>query len=106
MAKIEKKDEIDILRDALSTFGIAAQMDVLVEECAELTKAICKYKREPVTQKLLDIFEEFIDVQIMLDQMNLYFGCDDIGRPAFKQIREKKLRRLRELISGHYGGSR
>lgn len=67
-----------VLRLAVDTYGKDAQVDMMIEEMSELTKAICKLKRaqtEAAAIKAIhSIIEEAADVQIMLDQMRIIFG--------------------------------
>lgn len=57
-----------LLDRAITTYGAPAQMDMAVEEMAELTKAICKIKRAQagceVTAAIGNVIEERADVQI------------------------------------------
>lgn len=66
-----------LLDRAITTYGASAQMDMAVEEMAELTKALCKIKRAQagceVTAAIGNVIEEMADVQIMLDQLRIIF---------------------------------
>ena len=66
-----------LLDRAITTYGAPAQMDMAVEEMAELTKALCKIKRaqagSEVTAAIGNVIEEMADVQIMLDQLRIIF---------------------------------
>ena len=83
-----------LLDRAITTYGAPAQMDMAVEEMAELTKALCKIKRAQagceVTAAIGNVIEEMADVQIMLDQMKL---IHDDGK-ATDEYRDAKLLRL------------
>lgn len=71
----------EILRAALLKFGNAAQIDMMIEEMSELTKALLKLRRVPESDtetdfykaRVVDVREEIADVQIMLDQMKIIF---------------------------------
>ena len=67
-----------LLDRAITAYGAPAQMDMAVEEMAELTKALCKIKRAQagceVTAAIGNVIEEMADVQIMLDQLRIIFG--------------------------------
>lgn len=58
---------------AVEQWGPEAQIDMVIEEMAELTKALCKYKRSKTLfqslKSLSDVAEEHADVQIMLSQL-------------------------------------
>lgn len=79
------KEYLDVLCDAIDTYGREAQTDVCIEECSELIKALIKYRRLPIEERLAakgmkileNIQEEIADVQIMLWQMELLYsyGC-------------------------------
>ena len=86
-----------LLDRAITTYGAPAQMDMAVEEMAELTKALCKIKRAQagceVTAAIGNVIEEMADVQIMLDQLRIIFGR------STAEIEEDKLRRLLRRIN-------
>ena len=56
-------------------YGMTAQRGMVIEECSELIKAICKWQRtentdpEKESKAISDMLEEFADVEIMLEQM-------------------------------------
>lgn len=54
---------------AIKVFGKEKQMDMVVEECAELIQAVNKYKRNPNIDTLKSLAGEIADVQIMIDQL-------------------------------------
>lgn len=66
----------DVFKDAIEEFGEAAQVTMVFEEMAELQKELCKWMRNGNSVELThNIAEEIADVEIMLDQMKLIFGC-------------------------------
>ena len=88
--------ERNAYKDAIETWGEFAQLDQMIEEMAELTVAINKYKRK-FSDSLLDeqkanvmsnLYEEFADVKLMLNQMEFMFGKENIER-AYKKKFEK-----------------
>ena len=91
-----------ILEDAIAKFGKEAQIDMMIEEMSELTKALLKYRRwhegtrARSDERLSDILEEMADVQIMLNQMVLIFGD-----PVEYEI--AKLERLEKRLSEYAG---
>ena len=82
----------EILLDALEHYGERAQVDMMLEEMAELSKALLKLRRaqkfrEPGQWLLMeDVAEEIADVQIVLDQMKMRY-------PMWDGFRRKKLQR-------------
>lgn len=83
-----------LLDRAITTYGAPAQMDMAVEEMAELTKALCKIKRAQagceVTAAIGNVIEEMADVQIMLDQLRIIFGRSTAEAEEYKLERLKK----------------
>lgn len=81
-----------ILCAAIDTFGMDSQIDMAIEEMAELTKALCKLRRaEHMPEKIAclgNIHEEMADVRIMLDQLCIIFNKDTTD------IENEKLSRL------------
>ena len=62
---------MSIYERAVKQWGDAAQIDMVVEECAELIKAIQKYKRKPSEETKKAIHEECADVLIMIEQVKI-----------------------------------
>ena len=89
MTDYEKK----VFRDALTTFGMRSQIELLFEEMAELQKEFCKFLRGKSNYD--QISEEMADVEIMLDQMRRALGNED----DVQKWREKKVERLKDLIA-------
>lgn len=91
----------DVLCDAVNTYGLDAQTDVCIEESSELIKALLKFRRLTIEERLTakgmkvleNIQEEIADVQIMLWQMELLYGCDCVPCEI-----ERKIERLRERV--------
>ena len=87
-----------LLDRAITTYGAPAQMDMAVEEMAELTKALCKIKRAQagceVTAAIGNVVEEMADVQIMLDQLRIIF------HRSTEEVEEAKLERLKNRLDG------
>lgn len=83
-----------LLDRAITTFGAPAQMDMAVEEMAELTKALCKVKHVSCAAEakaaLENAVEEMADVQIMLDQLRIIFGSSTAEAEEYKLERLKK----------------
>ena len=65
---ISKKKEKDLIEIA-DKLGYEEQSMQLIEEMAELTQAISKYRRYNDTEELLDLIEELCDVNIVLEQV-------------------------------------
>lgn len=60
-------DSENLCRKAMEIYGFPAQAAMVVEECSELTNAICKFRRGRVGND--DIITEIADVMIMCEQL-------------------------------------
>lgn len=80
-----------IIEKAVEVFGREHQIDMAIEECAELIDALCKYRRGRVERG--SVITEIADVQIMCAQLAYIFGSD-----AVVLERVYKLQRLNDRI--------
>lgn len=91
-----------LLDRAITAYGAPAQMDMAVEEMAELTKALCKVKRVSCAAEakavLENVVEEMADVQIMLDQLRIIF------HRSTEEVEEAKLERLKTVLTAETTG--
>lgn len=81
-----------LYKKVLLKYGFEAQSTMVNEECAELINALCKYRRNRVSE--LDVITEIADVMIMCEQMAYYFGEQKI-----EEEKERKLQRLAERLT-------
>lgn len=86
--------ENELYFQALTAWGLDAQLNMIVEECSELIQAIQKFKRGQIT----NVTEELADVEIMCEQMRVIFSSYEID-----QWKTKKLRRLENLLTHSRG---
>jgi len=84
----------NLYRKAITHFGIKAQIDKTVEELAEVTEAILKHKDGRDSDN--HVCEEIADAIIMLEQMQEFYGFDEV-----EDWREIKLRRLQNRIDNN-----
>jgi len=83
-----------IYQKAIDTFGVPGQVDILIEEMAELTQALLKWRRG---KDVMDnVHEEVADVEIMLAQIKTGLNLEIIGL-----YKNQKLVRLEKLIELH-----
>lgn len=88
----------DILHEAIDYYGHEAQRDICIEEMAELTKALCKYKRylnneEHDQSELKDnVIEETADVFITILQVAYMFGVDKVFETILDKVDRLKIR--------------
>lgn len=108
-------DKEKILKDAVDNFGVISQIDMAIEECAELIQALNKIKRtfhpddlvaflkgdvkfNNVKQSLVycNCCSEIADVTIMMKQLRRIFSPEHIDISE-----DRKLIRLQERIIKH-----
>ena len=85
----------EILQDAINTYGRNSQINIAMEELAELIQALSKFNRDNSDWNTVDnISEEMADVIIMLSQLEIIFGnSEDINTYI-----ANKLKRLYDRI--------
>lgn len=74
------KENIDLCWQVLSKYGIENQQRMVIEECAELQKAVCKLFRDKEKKNgkhQINFVEELIDVIVMCEQMILSESISD-----------------------------
>ena len=84
-------DSEALCQEALDLWGIDSQVWMAIEEMAELTNALCKMKRGRNNPE--DIVTEIADVQIMMEQLQLFFGKEEVDTE-----RNRKLIRLHDRM--------
>jgi NTP pyrophosphatase (non-canonical NTP hydrolase) len=83
--------------DAIHEFGQSIQMIITAEECAELIKAISKfkrYKKRNSKEAYFKLIKECVDVQIMLIQMFMVLDVDGTVDYIFEEKLDKLETRL------------
>ena len=83
--------ETELMKLAIKKWGKDSQLDMVVEECAELIKAIQKWRRN---NDEMPIIEEAVDVELMLEQLKIIFPAPELRA----NIRTEKLARLATLL--------
>lgn len=91
---MEQINKESLYRQAERLWGMNAQMDMLVEESAELIQAVNKVKRRCNEQTLSALYGEIADVEIMIEQAKLMLACHGDVETA----KQAKLARLKEMI--------
>lgn len=87
------RDECEILKNAIATWGTDLQLNVAIEELSELIKEICKNKRG--AYNVDHIAEEVADVEIMLEQIKMIFN----NRESVERHKYEKLIRLEQRVN-------
>lgn len=95
-------DNQQIYQQALDKFGIDNQLLVLIEEMSELTKEIIKkFRKEDNSFDEIKLYEELVDVKIMLIQVELYFQQQDEDYQHFiNKFIQEKTSRLQNRLNG------
>lgn len=92
MNKIPYEQRAQVYTNALICFGETAQMVMALEELSECQKEICKKMRG--YSNLDHLAEEIADATIMLEQLRLFFGLNDLVCEKMDQ----KVQRLDALL--------
>ena len=92
---MNKEEETKLLKEAVRMWGTRAQMTMLIEECAELIKTVCKLDRasKDPHEAALEFVDELVDVSVMVDQFIL-----EVGQERFDRARDLKMKRLKEKL--------
>lgn len=92
MNKISYEERVVVYTNALISFGQKAQMVVALEELSECQKEICKFLRG--LGNTGNLAEEIADATIMLEQMRLIFGLNELVCEKM----DEKVKRLDERL--------
>jgi len=87
---------MNVFLEAVELWGVDAQIDMMIEGCAELIHALQKRKRG----RSDNVAEELADVEIMCEQMRFIYGSDKID-----YAKMLKLERLHCLIDSQKEGA-
>jgi len=83
-------ETLNLYARARTVWGSRLQIDMAIEECAELIVALQHAKRS----RPADIEDEIADVMIMCEQLSLIFDTTTVS-----SSRQRKLARLEERVS-------
>jgi NTP pyrophosphatase (non-canonical NTP hydrolase) len=88
---MDASEEKKVFGDAMQMWGTHAQLHMVMEEAAELIKAVCKMERASSDQAeaLHAFIDELADVSIMISQW-----IPEVGEDRFNRARDLKMRRL------------
>jgi len=78
-------------------YPVCGQREILIEECSELIKSVQKFKRFGTLEEYENMRKEMADVYIMIIQMLLYHGDEQI----FEYINQKLDRQLARIEEGN-----
>lgn len=83
----------EIYKKAVETYGVESQIKMAIEEMAELMNALMKLARGRITTA--GVNTEIADVKIMMEQLAIIFGQEDVQEEV-----EYKTNRLKERLEG------
>lgn len=84
------ENQLDVLRDAVNTYGATDQYNMLVGEFGELLTLFGRRAQNRDTRE--DWISEIADCMIMLEQLAYMFGRDDVKTRIDQKIDRLKLR--------------
>ena len=85
-----------ILLKAIEHYGVNPQIDIVIEEMSELTKALLKHRRYGTADTYNAIREELADVEICLEYIKLIYSIDDKSLEFIKNFKLDRLRKHME----------
>ncbi len=85
----------EVCKKALEAYGINNQMWKTIEECAELQDALAKYKTGRATKE--DVITEIADVQIMCQQLSIFFGEQEVNSEFIRKLERLQTRTEKKL---------
>lgn len=90
----------ELIEKIIDKYGIQAQSNIVMEECAELIQAISKCLRSKDIVPILvreHLIEEMADVSICLEQLKVMYSIDDYEIESWKMMKEDRLMKRAEL---------
>lgn len=85
-------NKTELYKKLLEDYGYA-QVIVAIEELSELQKELCKALRYKLNE--INLIEEIADVEIMLEQMKLYYEIDE---EQLEKVKQYKLERTKQRL--------
>lgn len=86
-----KEKQIEIIKH----YGTDKQLDLLIEECAELIQAICKRKRHNNSNWDFNMIEEIADVENIIEQFK---AVNPVAVELIDSIKDNKTNRQMHRI--------
>lgn len=80
-----------IYQATIARWGVDAQYDQAIEECAELIAALKHFKRGKISRH--EVIDELADVTLMLGQLRWMFGEELVASAI-----NRKLEKLKQLL--------
>lgn len=92
---------MSVYEATIKKYGVDIQLEVVIEECAELIIALQKFKRTQAKTPnadvtIRDIIAEAVDVEIMLEQLKHIFP----RKQLWATLKRIKLSRMSDRLKG------
>jgi len=91
-----------LLKKCVEAWGEEAQVNMAIEEMAELIKALMKLRRargKDFIDRVYDVREEIADVLMTVQQMRLIYGASNVDAQIGRKT-ERLIERLKEPQKG------
>lgn len=89
-----KKEQLEVIRDAIDHYGSDAQLNKATEELSELLVAIFRFNKQKNIATVNNLAEECADVEIMCKQFRKIVGSKLVDNYV-----DKKIERLKNRIN-------
>lgn len=99
MITLTEKERKEALREIAEHYGTGNQLEMLIEECAELIQAVQKMKRSECLATTNNFIGEFADVWIMMNQIACLLDVDEY-QEWIQQLDAKLNRQLKRMKEG------
>ena len=92
------KDELAV--KMINKYNYRTQFDIVIEEMAELTQAILKLRRNENFSNLVNVLEEYVDVNIALANIKIVLGnhFKNLDKELSKTEKEKIERTIKRCL--------
>lgn len=84
------------LQEIIKHYGVNPQMDMAIEECSELIKALLKFRRNSNNSAWEAVIDELADVEIMISQMKIIFDCSGEVESRIDFKIKRQIERMKE----------
>jgi len=91
---------MELYKQAIKKWGEDAQIQMCIEECAELIVKLSKRNRNSNGSTTDDIISELVDVEIMIEQLKIIYAKKDskFNSFTFEVYKRKKIKRFAERL--------
>lgn len=94
---MNRRERKKLYSRAIDKWGLPLQLNMLMEEAAEMIQAVSKVLRKDLTSNWRHLAEEMADVEIMIEQIKTTVNWQNMERTAETAKHDKMLRLERML---------